>query len=185
MISVSETKPNVAFVYKSQKLIVLKQSFIKQGRATGIYILKVRNLDTNGITELSLKSGETLLEINIEKKKAQFLYHDGQKYVFMDNENFEQFEFSNEIIGDQKFFLIEGNEYYILYLDGIPKALILPPKVDLKVIQAEPGAKGDTASNPQKEVTVQTNYSLRVPLFIKEGDMIRINTETGEYCERA
>ncbi|KKP37036.1 elongation factor P [Candidatus Peregrinibacteria bacterium RIFOXYC2_FULL_33_13] len=185
MINVSEAKKDAAFVYQGQKWIVLKQGFVKQARGAGIYILKCRNLLTNGISEFTIKSGENLEEVSIEKKKAQYLYNDGSGYIFMDIDDFSQFEFSENVIGDQKYFLIEGLEYYIMYLDGTAKGVILPPKVDLKVAQAEPGAKGDTAGNAQKEAVTETGYTLRVPLFIKEGDVIRINTETGLYSERA
>ena len=116
--------------------------------------------------------------------KAQFLYSDPSGFYFMRNDNYEQFELDEETIDEQKNFLVDGMDVDILTYNDNPIAVKLPPKVELVVSQTDPGVKGDTASGGSKPATMETGYVLNVPLFIKEGETLRVNTETGEYVER-
>ncbi|MCK4379212.1 MAG: elongation factor P, partial [Deltaproteobacteria bacterium] len=127
--------------------------------------------------------GEKVGKPDIEEKEMQFLYKDDE-YHFMDNANYEQIALSGELIGDSKNFLQENTNVSILFYQNRPINLELPIFVELEVVESEPGVKGDTASGASKPVTVETGAKIQVPLFIGEGDRLKIDTRTGEYIER-
>ena len=120
----------------------------------------------------------------MEYKKCQFMYSDGSEFHFMDNNTYEQFAISADVIGDQSNYMMDGGNVTIVFVDNNPVSLQLPPKMEFKITYAPPGNKGDTATGGSKQVTIETGAKVNVPLFIKEGDKIRVNTENGEYVER-
>jgi translation elongation factor P len=134
--------------------------------------------------ERSFRSVDTFESADLHEKKMQYLYKDGDKYCFMDNENFEQIYLTESQIGDAKNFLIDNIEAEILLFEDRPIGISLPNFVDLVVTEAEPWAKGDTVSGATKPVKVQTGYTVQVPTFVGEGEKIRIDTRTGEYLTR-
>ncbi|HML59181.1 MAG TPA: elongation factor P [Ferruginibacter sp.] len=157
----------------------------KTARAAAKVWAKLKGVDTNKTIEITWNSGETIYPVRVEKKPYQFLYKDETGYSFMDNETFEQITVPEEMVDAPKF-LKDGQEVSVL-INGEteqPMGVELPDKIVLLVTYSEPGLKGDTATRTLKPATVETGATVNVPLFVNEGEMIRINTKTGEYLER-
>lgn len=146
--------------------------------------VKMRNLITGKVVEYSFKSGERIEEAEITKQQAQFLYADQESAHFMTAKTYETIVLPPELSQAKVGFLKEGEEVDLQFFAGQPINIELPIKVNLKVISTPPGIRGDTATGGTKPATLETGLIINVPLFIKEGDMVRINTETGEYVER-
>lgn len=135
--------------------------------------------------EKTFQGSDKIEEAEISKSKAQFLYREGDSYFFMDSENYEQFSLSKSVLGDLKKYLIEGTEITVLNFKNSPINIELPIKMEFRVVESPPAIKGNTADGGSKLVTLETGVKVNTPLFVKLGDIIRINTETGEYVERA
>ncbi len=146
---------------------------------------KMRNLISGTIIEKTFAGAEKLEEAELEIKKAQYLYKDSNSYYFMDSNNFEQFSLAKNQLGDVSRFLKEGGDVDILYFDNQPININLPIKIALEVTYTEPGFKGNTTSTVTKPATLESGAQIQVPLFIKEGDKIVLDTRTGEYMARA
>jgi elongation factor P len=155
------------------------------GRGGAVLKIKCRNLINGSILEKTYQGTEKAEEAETETKKANFMYKDKDQAYFMDNESYEQFDLPLEEIGESAMFLKDGTDVDVLYFEGKPVSVSLPIKVDLKVVSAPPGVKGNSAGNVTKQVELETGAKINVPMFINEGDIIRINTDSGEYVERA
>jgi elongation factor P len=157
----------------------------KTARAAAKVWAKLKGVDNNRTIEKTWNSGETIFPVRVERKNYQFLYKDESGYNFMDNETFEQVAV-NENMVDAPQFLKEGQEVSVLFNTEteLPMSVELPDKVVFQITYSEPGVKGDTATRTLKAATIETGATVMVPLFVNEGDMIRINTSTGEYIER-
>ncbi len=159
---------------------------VNPGKGAAFVRTKMRNIRTGKTMDRTFKSNESVDFVRVERRKLQYLYAAGEMRAFMDNSSYEQMEINESLLGDKKNYLKEGMEVMVVSHDGTPLSVELPRKVAYKVIEAPPGVKGDTASgNVTKEVTLENNLKVQAPLFIKEGEEIIINTETGEYVERA
>lgn len=145
---------------------------------------KLRNLRNGRVTENRFRSGETVEEVRLDQKEFQYLYHDGASYQFMDKESYEQIPVDEKILGDGARFLKEGETVQLMLVDGGVIGSEIPFNVHLKVVETVPGVKGDTATGATKPATVETGATVNVPLFINEGDMIKVDTRTGQYLER-
>jgi elongation factor P len=157
----------------------------KTARAAAKVWAKLKGIDNNRTIEVTWNSGETIFPVRVEKKPYQFLYKDDSGYSFMDTETFEQITVGEEMV-DAPQFLKDGQEVSVL-INGeteLPMGVELPDKIVLLVTYSEPGVKGDTATRTLKPATVETGATVNVPLFVNEGELIRINTKTGEYVER-
>lgn len=157
----------------------------KTARAAAKVWAKLKGVDNNRTIEVTWNSGETIFPVRVEKKPYQFLYKDDSGYSFMDNETFEQITVPENMV-DAPQFLKDGQEVSVL-INGEteqPMGVELPDKIALLVTYSEPGVKGDTATRTLKPATVETGATVNVPLFVNEGDMIRVNTKSGEYVER-
>lgn len=184
MYSIGELRVGKAIILDDEPYLITYAQHSKKARAGGVCRTKLRNLISGVIIPKTFQGNDKIAPADTGYKKAQYLYNDGETYNFMDNETFEQFTFSNEDLEDQVNFLVDDSEVDVLTFEDRPIGLNLPPKVELKVVQTDPGVKGDTASGGSKPATTETGYVLQVPLFIKENDVIRVNTESGEYVER-
>jgi elongation factor P len=148
--------------------------------------LKMRNLLTRSVFDKTFKAGERFKEPDLDMVSASYLYNDGSGFYFMDQENFETLTLSSEMMGDALDFLVEGAIIQLHRYNGNPIGLQLPPHVELKVTYTEPGARGDTASGSvTKSAKLETGIEIRVPLFIKEGETVKVSTETREFAGRA
>jgi elongation factor P len=146
---------------------------------------KLRNLLNSKVAQVNFHPGDRIEEADLMRKKVDYLYNDGTNWNFMSQDDFEQFALTKETLGDQIGFLKEGDKVDALYFNGNPVSVSLQPKVELKVVSAPEGVRGDSAQGRvTKLAELETGVSINVPLFVKEGDTIRINTDTGEYVER-
>ncbi|MFH1457454.1 MAG: elongation factor P [Patescibacteria group bacterium] len=185
MLSISDLKLNTIFLYNNEPYQIIKTNHSKQARSGAVLQTKIKNLKSGSVLERNFKASDKFEEAEIERLKASFLYCDDKNCEFMEQESFEQVSLKIEDLGDQKNFLQEGLAVDLIKFENKILGVKLPPKVDLKVISAPPGVKGDTATNATKQITLETGAIINAPLFIHEGDMVKINTETGEYVERA
>jgi len=185
MIDVNKLKVGVAFEEDNQPWRVLKYDFTKMGRGNATIKIKARNLVTGAIVTKSYISGSRVDSISLEKKHLQYLYEDGEKLYFMDPISFEQSELAKEIVGNDTEYLIAGDKVWVLFWDDKVLGVDLPAAVIMKVVEAEPAVKGNSVSNVFKEAILESGKKVQVPLFIKPGDEIKINTETGSYIARA
>lgn len=184
MIPVTQLRSGKTFQENAEPFLVLKYEHTKLGRGKANIKVRVKNLETGAITEKVFTSGAKVEEIQISKRKLQYLYRDSGNFFFMDPKTFEQYEITAEVLEDQAPFLQEGSLVDILFWEDEPLAVELPPKMKFKVGQTGPGVKGDSATNVYKEATLENGLKVKVPLFIKEGEEVVIDTRTGEYVER-
>ena len=184
MIGISDIKAGKSIVVEGTPYAVLYHEQSKTGRAGSVLRTRIKNLLNGSVLEKTFQGSEKVEEADISKSKAQFLYLEGANYAFMDNENYEQFSLSKDVLGDAPNYLIEGTEVVVLNFNSIPINIELPVKVTLKVVEAPPGIKGNSVTTGGKIVKLETGLSLSAPLFVKEGESIVVNTERGEYAGR-
>ncbi len=184
MLEFNQLKLNKVISYKNQPYKIVFAQHSKQARSGAVLRTKLKNLITGDVLEKTFNGGDKFEEADLERAKANFLYKDDDNSYFMDQENFEQFQFSNTDIENELNYLKEGSQIEVLKFNSEPVSVILPTKMEFKIISAPPGIKGDTAGTATKQVTIETGADIKCPLFIKDGDSIRINTENGEYVER-
>jgi len=185
MISATELKNGVTFMYYGKPYQVIKYALIKMGRGGATVKLTTRNLETGANEEKSFSSNENLEEANTYKKKLQYLYRDNVNAIFMDPTTFEQVEIPNTVLGNQLMFLKEGENVDVGFWDEKALSVVLPPKIALTVTECDPGVKGNSAANIYKPATLDNGLKLKLPLFIKVGEKILVDTRTGDYLERS
>lgn len=185
MFSINEIKTGKTIILNNEPYVVLRHEHSKMGRAGAVLRTKVENLITGAVLEKTFQGSDKLEEAEISKSKAQYLYDDAEKYHFMDSATYEQFSLPKKVLVKASLYLVEGTEISILNFNGNPVNIELPVKVKLKVVEAPPGIKGDTASGGGKLIILETGLKITAPLFIKEGDEVIVNTERGEYVSRA
>lgn len=183
MSALTDIKKGIILKFNNEPYLVQEANFLRMQQRKPVMQAKMKNIKTGAVVEYSFKQSELVEMADISRKKANFLYKEKDKFYFMDAD-YEQIFLGADLIGEAEKFLKETQEVdLILYEDSII-GIKLPPKVDLKVIQAPPGVKGDTATGGKKPVILETGATINVPLFINEGEIIRVNTENGEYVER-
>ena len=185
MLNLNEIKIGKVVEISNEPYLVIRTDHHKMGRGGAVLKTKLKNLISGSVLEKTFQGNDKATEAQTETKKANYLYKDETQVYLMDNENYEQFSLPLEQIGEQVRFLKDGTDVATLYFDNKPVAITLPVKVELKITSAPPGVKGNSAGNVNKQVELETGATVSVPMFINEGDVIRINTETGEYVERA
>ena len=158
--------------------------FVKPGKGQAMYKCRLKNMLAGNTMDRTFRSVDKIDRPNIESKTLHFSYQEGDKYIFMDNQTFEQVELLEDVVGDNRYFLLEDLECEILFYNHRPVSLDLPAFVIKEIKSNEPGARGDTATNVLKPAKIDTGFKIGVPLFINEGDYIRIDTLTGKYGER-
>jgi len=157
---------------------------VKPGKGGAFVRTKVKNLLTGKVLDRTFRSGEKAKEADVEERKMQYLYLDGESLVFMDNSSYDQIPIPQDVVGESRLFLKENTVVDILFWRGKPVNVDLPQFVEALITQCDPGVKGDTATNVTKPATIETGAIVQVPLFIKEGETIRVDTRSGEYSER-
>jgi elongation factor P len=185
MLNFNEIKTGKVIKINAEPYIIIKTDHHKMGRGGAVLKVKCRNLINGNILERTYQGAEKAEEAETETKKANFMYKDKDEAYFMDNNSYEQFNLHLEELGEQTQFLKDGTDVDVLYFESRPVSISLPIKMEFKVVTAPPGVKGNSAGNVNKQVEIETGAKINVPMFINEGDMIRINTDTGEYVERA
>jgi elongation factor P len=184
MLSISDIKTGKNIILNGEPFVVLYHEHSKTGRAGAVLRTKIKNLASGAVLEKTFQGSDKVDEADISKSKAQYLYHNGSDFFFMDNSNYDQFFLPEKVLGASTNYLIEGTEVTILNFNSTPINMELPIKMKLRVVEAPPGIKGDTASSGGKTITLETGLRVNTPLFVKAGDEIIINTETGEYVSR-
>ena len=173
------------FIYeKNTPYLVTARDFVNPGKGSSFVRLKLKDQRSGAALKITHKSQDNIEEIDVEEQNCQYLYTDGENFVFMNNETFDQFEVACDALEAEKWYLIEGETYKIVRWEEETLGVKLPPKMDMEVTEAEEGVKGDTVQGASKFVKVGTGLQVKVPIFIKQGEIIRINTETNEYQER-
>jgi elongation factor P len=185
MINTSDIKNGQHMMVDGAPYTVIWFQHHKPGKGGAMVRTKLRHLRTGAIVEKTFKSGEKFTEVNVERRKKQYLYADSENFHFMDLKTYDQIQLAKNTLGNNGLYLKENMEVEAIYLDDEFLNIELPINVELKVVQTVPGVKGDTVSSTMKPATLETGAEVQVPLFIKEGDSIRIDTRTGEYVERA
>ncbi len=184
MIDVNELRKGVTFELDGSLYKVLDYSHNKTGRGNANIRVRARNLLTGANIERTFNSGLSVQDVSLDFHNVAYLYNDGDFYHFMDNETFEQPALKAEILGDDALYLKEGMEVKLTFYNGAPLDVEFPSSVDLKVVEAENAIRGDTATGVTKRVRTETGLMVNCPQFVKVGDTIKVNTETGEYVTR-
>ncbi len=184
MPSTSDFRPGLVIKYNNELWTVVEFQHVNPGNWRAFVRTKLKNLKSGKVIENRFRAGEAIEIIRIERKEYQFLYRDGAGYVFMDKETYEQLTVDASEVGDGAHFLRDGESVDILFNGSDITGIELPITVELAVRETVPGVKGDSANPGTKPATVETGATVNVPLFINEGDVIKIDTRTGEYIER-
>lgn len=184
MYTVADLKKGLKITLDGDPYLVTAFDFAKPGKGQALYRTKMRNMITGSTLDRTYRSGETFEPASLEDRKMQFLYKEEEHYVFMDNQNYEQYRMDEEAVGDAKNYLIDNLPVDLLLFRDKAIAVDVPNFVNLRVTQTDPWVKGDTSGSDSKPATVETGYVLRVPPFIEEGQLIVIDTRSGEYSTR-
>jgi elongation factor P len=184
LISTGDVKKGVIIELDGQLMKVLDWTHIKMARGSAQVRMKLQNVRRGDIIERTFQAGTRWPRARVEQRKAQYLYGDGDAFHFMDTETYDQFAISSAMIGDDARFLMENTDVFVSTHDGEVLGVDLPVTVDLKVTQTDPGFAGDTAMGAKKPATLETGLVIQVPLFVSEGDVLRVDTRTAEYVTR-
>jgi elongation factor P len=182
--STNEFKQGLKVLMDKDPYSIIENEFVKPGKGQAFNRVKLRNLKSGRVIERTFKSGDTLEGADVVETEMQYLYNDGQDWHFMVADTFEQFAASETIVGDAKKWIKEQDTCIVTLWNGQPLLLTPPMTVVLKVTETDPGLRGDTATGGTKTATLETGAVVRVPLFIQENELIKVNTQTGEYVSR-
>jgi len=183
--SLNDIKKGLNILYEGEPYVVAEANFVRMQQRKPVMQTKMKNLLNGKVAQVNFHPGDRVEEADLMRKKADYLYNDGTNYYFMSQNDFEQFSIAKESVGDKIGYLKEGDKVDALYFNGHPVSISVLPKVELRIVSAPEGVKGDSAQGRvTKTAELETGLNIQVPLFVKEGDVIRINTESGEYVER-
>jgi elongation factor P len=186
MYQTTDFRKGLKIELEGKPYLIVEFQHVNPGKGSAFVRTRLRNLETNQVIEKTFKAGvETAGRPDMEEREMEFNYSDMDGFNFMEQSTFEMIHLSNEQVGDYKNYLQEGIKVFVLYYNGRPIAIEVPNFVNLKVVSTDPGLKGDTASGGSKKAIMDTGLQVNVPLFIKEGEILKIDTRTGEYIERA
>ena len=184
MIKAGAISKGTYLLEKNEPFVVVEREFVNPGKGSAFVRLKLKNLRSGAVLKITHKSQDNCEEIDVEEIESQFLYSDGNSYHFMDTNTFDQFEVPIKAHENAQYYMLEGESFKLTRWNDETLDIKLPPKKDLIVAEAEEAVKGDTVTGATKYVITETGLKVKVPIFIKQGEKIRINVETGEYQER-
>ncbi len=184
LMDLNDLKIGTIILWENQPVQVIWSNRMRTAQRKPVMQTKLKNVITGKVYEYSFKFGESIEEADVEREKASFLYADSEGTHFMNQTTFEQVDINKDVTEEQEKFLKEGMEVSILKFNGNPVSIELPIKVELKVTQAPPDTKGNSGGNVTKPVTLETGHVVDVPMFIKEGDILKVDTRDGQYVER-
>ncbi len=185
MLSATQLKTNVCFIYQKEPYKVIQYKHTHLGRGGAKIRVKAKNLQDGHVLSLNFGGKDRFEEVILERIKMQYLYRQGEEYVFMDPGSFEQINISNRLLGESAKFLKEGEEINIMFWQEQPLDIDLPVSVILEIAECDPGVKGNSATNIFKSAVTKEGLKIKVPLFVDKGNRIKVDTRTGEYLERA
>jgi elongation factor P len=180
----SEIRSGMKVLLDGDPYAIVDNEFVKPGKGQAFNRIKVRNLKTGRTIEKTFRSGESLEAADVLDVDMQFLYTDGDFFHFMVPDNFEQYAAGKEALGDNAQWLKDGMSCIVTLWNNVPLVITPPAHVELKIVETDPGLRGDTATGGQKPAKLETGAMVRVPLFLSEGDIVRVDTRTGEYLSR-
>ncbi len=184
MASVSDFRNGMVMRYNNDLWMLVEFQHVKPGKGHAFVRTKLKNVKSGKVVDVTFRESDVIEEVRLEERPMTFLYADDGNYHFMDDETYEQTFVPSQLVGDLAKFLREGDKVKVLVHEGRPIQVQLPNFVELKVVEAEPAVKGDTATALTKQVTLETGAKIQVPAFIKEGDVLKIDTRTSSYVER-
>lgn len=184
MYEITDLKPGRAIQIDGEPYIVVDSQFGRKSQSKANMQCKLRNLKTGAVISKNFQGSEKIEPADVGYRKCQYLYNDGENYTFMDLQSYDQFTFTKDMLGDTALYLVDGGEVDALVFDERPIGIQLKATVELKVIETIPGVKGDTATGGNKPAKLESGLTVNVPLFINEGDTVKVNTETGMYMTR-
>ncbi len=184
-ININDIKNGMTIIMDSNLYQILEFQHVKPGKGPAFVKMKLKNLRTGTITENSYNTNIKIEKAHIDRMPMQYLYNTGNIYYFMNTQNYEQLEVNENILEEEKKYLKENLELEISSYKGEIIGISLPEKIEYEIIETEPAVKGNTANNAMKDATIETGYTLKVPLFINQGEKIIISTKDGKYCSRA
>jgi elongation factor P len=184
-ISTNEFRAGVKILLDGDPYTIVENEMVKPGKGQAFNRVRVRNLKTGRVIERTFKSGESVEGADVVEMDMQYLYQDGDFWHFMVPDSFEQYTAGKPAVGDNAIWLKDGTVCIVTLFNNVPLVVTPPPHIELKVVQTDPGLRGDTATGGQKPAKLETGAVVRVPLFINEGESIRVDTRTGEYISRA
>lgn len=184
MYESSDLRKGLKMEIDGEPYIIVQFQFVKPGKGRALYKCKLKNMVTGSQFDRTFRSGDKFNEANLEEQEMEYLYNDGENYCFMNTSTYVQEMLKEDQVGDAKAFLKENTVCSLLFFDGRAIGISLPNFVELKISEAEPWARGDTASGDTKPATLETGHVVQVPPFIEEGERVRIDTRTGQYVER-
>lgn len=182
--STNEFKGGLKILIDGNPMVIVENEFVKPGKGQAFNRVKLKNLLNDRVIEKTFKSGESVEAADVEELTAVYSYFDGDSYVFMHPESFEQYMVSEESLGDTKKWLKDQFEYQVILFNGQPISIIPPNFVNLEITETDPGLKGDTAGTGGKPATLSTGAVVRVPLFVQTGEVIKVDTRTSSYVSR-
>lgn len=184
-VSTNEFKPGLKVIMDGDPYNILENEYVKPGKGQAFNRVRVRNLKTGRVIEKTMKSGDTLEAADVVDIEAQYLYREGDVYHFMQPESFEQYAVDQNVIGETAHWLKEQDTCILTLWNGLPLAVTPPNQVVLRIIETDPGLRGDTSGGGGKPAKLETGAVVRVPLFIQTDELIKVDTRTGEYVSRA
>jgi elongation factor P len=183
-LDTSDFKNGLKIDLDGSPYVIVYFQHVKPGKGGAFVRTKIKNLLNGKTVDKTFRAGEKVGEPDIEEKTMQYLYQDGEDRIFMDSKDYDQIPITDDVIGDSARFLLENAEVDVLFWKGRPVNIELASFVEITIRQSDPGVKGDTSSGATKPATLETGAVIQVPLFLKEGEKVRVDTRTGEYCER-
>ena len=180
-----DLRPGMAIKYDGNLFLITEFTHVTPGNLRAFIQVKLRNLKTGSLIDKRLRSGEQVEQVDLDRRGMEYLYQQGEKFIFMDSQNYEQVELAAGFVGDFPLYILPNSEVIVLWCDGKAVSIELPKTVTLTITDTAPGIKGATATNQLKEATCETGLKTRVPPFITTGEKIIVSTEDGSYRERA
>jgi len=184
VISTAEFRNGAKIEIEGEPFVIIEFQHVKPGKGGAFVRTKLKSLRTGNVMDRTYRSGEKLETPDLEERNMQYLYSSGDEYFFMDQESYEQSTLTEKQLGDNRKWLKENTVIQVLYHNGLPIGVEVPMFMELKVVKSDPGVKGDTASGGSKPATLETGAVVKVPLYLEEGEVIKVDTRTGEYLER-
>ncbi len=184
MYSTAEFKKGLKIEVEGTPYIIVDFQHVKPGKGGAFVRTKLKNLINGRVTDQTFRSGEKVEKPDIMEREMQYLYREGDRYCMMDNETYEQIMLTEEQVGEARLYLIENLNVEVLFYNQEPLAVELPNFVELAIAQTEPGVRGDTAAGGTKPAVLESGATIQVPLFLNEGDRVKVDTRTGTYIER-
>lgn len=184
MYNASDLRKGLKIEIDSEPWTITDFEFCKPGKGQALYRCKLKNMISGNTMDKTYRAAERIGKPNLEEKEMYYLYTEGEFFVFSDSETYEEYRISRKFLGDRAYFLIENSECKVLLYNGKPIEVTLPVFIEKKIADTEPGARGDTATNVTKPARLDNGYQLEVPIFVNKGDLIKIDTRTGQYVER-